>query len=171
MRTAGAIQATVSDALAPFALRGQLLWLATRSPCPRQEFVQAIVRPEIDEAGEHVGELGLGVDAVEFAGLDQRSEDSPVFGAVVMAGEEGILSGQRLGTHGTFDDVGVELDAAVVEEADEPVPMVEAVADGIGNRRSSRDACEVLSRKALNALASGADSVCRTICLRSAPRL
>ena len=30
-----------------------------------------------------------------------------------------------------FDDVGVELDAAVVEDAGEPVPMIQAVTDGI----------------------------------------
>jgi putative transposase len=55
------------------ALGSQLLWLARRSPCPRQEFVEAVIRPQIDETGEHVGKIGLGVDAVQFASLDPRT--------------------------------------------------------------------------------------------------
>ena len=31
----------------------------------------------------------------------------------------------------SFDNVGVEVDAAVVEDAGEPVPMIQAVTDGI----------------------------------------
>jgi hypothetical protein len=44
-------------------------FLACGGPGPWHQFIQAIVRPEIDEAGDHVGQIGLGVDAVEFAGL------------------------------------------------------------------------------------------------------
>ena len=43
--------------------------LARGSPSPRQEFVAAIVRPEIDEADENIGQIGLGLDAVQFTGL------------------------------------------------------------------------------------------------------
>ena len=42
-----------------------------------------------------------------------------------------------------FDDVGVELDAAVVEETDKPVPMVEAVAEVLGDRRLGGDASKL----------------------------
>ena len=51
---------------------GALLLLARGSPSPRQEFVAAIVRPEIDEADENIGQIGLGLDAVQFTGLYQR---------------------------------------------------------------------------------------------------
>ena len=37
---------------------GALLLPACGSPSPRQEFVQAIVRPEIDEADENIGQIG-----------------------------------------------------------------------------------------------------------------
>jgi transposase-like protein len=43
-------------------------------PGPRHELVEARSRPEIDQLGEHVGEIGLRVDASELAGLDQRSD-------------------------------------------------------------------------------------------------
>ena len=38
-----------------------------------EEFVAAIVWPEIDEADENIGQIGLGLDAVQFTGLYQRS--------------------------------------------------------------------------------------------------
>ncbi len=56
-------------------LGGALLLLARGSPSPRQEFVAAIVWPEIDEADENIGQIGLGLDAVQFTGLYQRSQD------------------------------------------------------------------------------------------------
>ena len=51
---------------------------------------------------------------------------------------------QQLSTAKQFDDVGVEFDAAVFEEANEPVPMVQAVADGFGDDGLRRDARELL---------------------------
>ena len=34
------------------------------------------------------------IDAVHFAGLDERGDDGPVFGTGVVAGEEGVLAVQ-----------------------------------------------------------------------------
>lgn len=76
----------------------------------------------LDDAGDDVVEVGGGIDAVELAGLDERGEDRPVLGAAVGAGEEVVLAAERQGSDGAFDDVVVDLDAAVVEEAGEPVP-------------------------------------------------
>src|SRR5690349_12778005 len=39
-------------------------------PYPRHELVKTRGRPEIDQFGEDVGEVGLRVDAVKFAGLN-----------------------------------------------------------------------------------------------------
>jgi hypothetical protein len=46
-----------------------LLLLARGAPSPGKEFVQAIVRPKVDEADENIGEIGLGLYAVQFASL------------------------------------------------------------------------------------------------------
>ena len=43
---------------------GALLLPAPGDPSPRQKFVEPIVRPEIDQAGEDIGEPGLRLDAV-----------------------------------------------------------------------------------------------------------
>ena len=61
-------------------------------------------------------EIGEGLDAVDFAGLDQRSDEAPSDVALVMAGEEGILAIEGDGADQIFDPVGVDLDAAVLQE-------------------------------------------------------
>src|SRR5262249_3166254 len=48
----------------------------------------AIVRPEIDEADENLGKIGLGLDVVQFAGLYQRRDDGPIFSTIIVTGEE-----------------------------------------------------------------------------------
>ena len=54
---------------------GALNLLTSLGPLPRHQLVEAIIRPEIDKAGEHVGDVSLGVDAAQFAGLDQCGKD------------------------------------------------------------------------------------------------
>ena len=62
------------------------------APGPGHELVDAGGGPEVDELGEHVGEIGLRVDVVELAALDQRGDASPVRGSLVVPGEECILA-------------------------------------------------------------------------------
>jgi hypothetical protein len=45
---------------------------------PRHEFADASLRPTVDEARQRIGEVGLRIDAVELAGLDQRGEPRPI---------------------------------------------------------------------------------------------
>jgi hypothetical protein len=59
-----------------------------------KELVEAIVRPEIDEADENIGKIGLGLDVVQFAGLYQRRDDGPIFSTIIVTGEESILARQ-----------------------------------------------------------------------------
>lgn len=46
----------------------------------------------IDDSRQYVGEVGLRIDAVEFASLDERGDDRPMLAAAVRAGKEGILA-------------------------------------------------------------------------------
>ena len=59
----------------------------------------------------------MGIDAVHFAGFDQRGDHGPVFGSSVVSCEEGILAVQGDGADGSFDGVVIDLDAAIGEEA------------------------------------------------------
>ena len=61
-------------------------------PCPRHEFVDARGGPEIDEPVEAVGDTRLRFDIVELASFNQRSDAGPVFGSLVMAGEERVFA-------------------------------------------------------------------------------
>ena len=81
---------------------------------------------------EDVGEVGVRIDVVELAGLDQRGDDRPVLAAAVGAGEERVLAVERDRADGALDGVGVDLDPAVVEEAREALPARERVADRLG---------------------------------------
>src|SRR5437660_5431430 len=59
--------------------------------------------------------------------------------ATVGAGEEMILAPERDRTDRALDDIGVDLDAAVVEEASKTVPARERVADCPGDGRLAGD--------------------------------
>jgi hypothetical protein len=47
-------------------------------PGPRQQFIEFLHWPAIDQLGEDIGQISLRVDSVNLCGLDQRSETRPV---------------------------------------------------------------------------------------------
>ena len=55
----------------PSSLRREAIGGTLCCPTPRHELVEARCRPEIDELCEHVGEVGLRIDTIQFAGLDK----------------------------------------------------------------------------------------------------
>ena len=94
---------------------------------PRQEFVDFAVGVAVDDFRDDVGEIGLRVDGVELASLDERSDDGPMFTAAVGTGEERVFAVECDGADGALDNVGVDLDASVVDEARETLPARERV--------------------------------------------
>jgi hypothetical protein len=50
---------------------GASAWVLFGCPVPRHQFVDAFLRPAVDEACQQIGKIGLRIDAVELAGLDQ----------------------------------------------------------------------------------------------------
>src|SRR5271167_3700436 len=86
----------------------------------------------VDDAGEHVGEIGLRIDAAQLAGLDQRGDHRPVLPASVGAGEERVFTIEGDRADRTLDGIRVDLDPAVVEETREAGPVREGVADDLG---------------------------------------
>ena len=87
----------------------------------------------------------MGLDPVEFTGLDQGRDDGPVLCAGIVTREERILSVQGDGTYGAFDGIVVEFDATVVEEPAQAIPVFGDVFQGLSGRRFGRDTCAVLS--------------------------
>ena len=96
---------------------------------PGHEFVDLRQGVHVDDPAQRHGQVSLRIDAVELAGSKQRSATRPGPGAVVIAGEEGVFSGERNRTDEILDRVGVHLDAAVIEEARQAVPPLEGVTD------------------------------------------
>src|SRR3954467_3314033 len=103
-------------------------------PGPGQQFAEAAVGPVIDKLGQHVSQVGMRIDAMQFAGLDQRGEHGPVFCPFVRTSEECVFSVESNWAHAALDSIGVDLDAAIVEEVQQPLPLIEAVANGFGGR-------------------------------------
>ena len=85
-----------------------------------------------DDAGDDVGQVGLGVDAVQLAGPDERGQHGPVLGATVGAGEEMVLPPEGQGSDGALDDVVVDLDLAIIQETGQAFPAGQGIADRLG---------------------------------------
>ena len=127
--------------------------------CPGQQVVDAAVGVAVDKAGQHVGDVGLGLDVVQLAGLDQRSDHGPVLAAAVGAGEQAVLAVEGQGPDGALDGVGIELDAAVVQEAGEALPAAQGVADRLGQLAFLADGLEPGAQPGLQRLNRGPAAV------------
>lgn len=58
-------------------------------------------------------QLGVRIDNIHFAGLDQRGDHGPVFGPCLVPGEEGVLTIEGDGADRVLDGVAVQLNAAI----------------------------------------------------------
>src|SRR3984885_2779667 len=88
--------------------------------------------------------VGLRLDVVELARLDQQRDAGPVFGPSSMNSEERVLAIENDRADGALDNVGVEFDASVVEEADEPFPRVQTITKFVGDPRLARDGRQLM---------------------------
>ena len=61
---------------------------------PRQQVVDLALFVACDDGSERIGQIGMRIDTVQFAGLDQGSNDAPVCGSVVVAGGQCVLAVQ-----------------------------------------------------------------------------
>ena len=65
---------------------------AAIDPVVRKQVVDGVCLGAQDDAGQDIGEIRLGIDAAQFAGLDERGKGRPVFGTEVVPGKECIFS-------------------------------------------------------------------------------
>src|SRR3546814_12642019 len=84
-------------------------------------------------------DVGDGIDAVQLAGGDDGGEERPVLCADLVTGEQGVLARQGDGTDRVLDRIGVEFEAAVLEEPGEARPVAEGIADVAGEGCAGRD--------------------------------
>ena len=126
---------------------------------PGHQVVDAGVRPTVDELRQGIGQPGVRIDAVEFAGLDHRGDDRPVGAALVATGEERTLALECDRVDGALDGVAVDFNATVVEDAEQPFPVTRSIPHGLSERPETDANC--LSSQALSSLTSGLVRACR----------
>ena len=88
-------------------------------------------------------------DPVEFACFDQRRDDRPVLRPCVVTSEECVFAVEGNGADGSLDGVVVEFDLTVIEEEDQPIPVLGDVFKGLPCWGFCRDACAALGAPTL----------------------
>src|SRR5512136_2494682 len=99
-----------------------------------------------DDLAEHFGQVSVRIDAIELTGFNQGSDNCPILPAAIRAREERVLPIERNGADRTLDNVGVDLDAPVVEETLQAVPARQGIADSFGKLRLLADEREFLAQ-------------------------
>lgn len=126
---------------------------------PGQQVVELALRMACNDAGDDVSEVSVRVDAVELGGFYERSDGRPVLATTVGTGEERILSIEGDWSDRAFDDVGVDLDAAIIEESTKSSPARQWVADCFGELALLADQGELLAQPWLEGIDDGAASL------------
>ena len=100
-------------------------------------------------------EPGIGFDAVQLGGLDERGDTSPRGGAFVVTREECIFpcKGNRPGE--ILDSIAVHLDAPVGEEEPEAVPVAGDIGELLAEAGLGRDAGALLPEPIAEGLDQG----------------
>jgi len=89
-----------------------------------------------DDCLECFGDVGDVIDVVELAGGNDRGQQGPVVCSDLMACEERIFPGQADRPDGVLERIGVEFETAVIEEARQSRPVIDRLADVLGERRA-----------------------------------
>ena len=116
----------------------------------------------IDDAGENIGEVRVGIDAVQFACFDQRRDVRPMLCATIGTSEERILTVEGDGADGSLHDVVVDLDAAIVDEERQAFPPRQGIADRLRQSALLTDRRELFAQPWFEGSAIGRLVSCRT---------
>ncbi len=101
-----------------------------RSDVPRQQVADAVDRV-IRDARNDETQISLGIKPVESGRADQAVECRGPFAAGIRSGEQEVLSPQRHGAQCPFSGVVVDLDPSIRNVADQRLPMIQGIADGV----------------------------------------
>ena len=102
-------------------LRSDGAWYSDGIPVPGQQFGDAVDRV-VGDAGEHVAQPGLRIEAVELGGLDQRVDGRGALAAGVGAGEQPVLPAEGDGADRPLGGIVVDLQAPVVADSGSAPP-------------------------------------------------
>ncbi len=92
----------------------------------RLQFIDAAVGMTADGPGDDVGEIGMGLDAIELCAFDERCDDGPMLRTAVEPAKRRILSDQGQRPDRALDGVGAVFDATVIKEEAQALPTESA---------------------------------------------
>ena len=107
-----------------------------------------------DDLLQRTLEPSVRLDSIHLARLQQRRDTTPRGGALVMAGEQRVLRGELHRPDPILQEVRVHLDAPVVQEHEQPVPLVGDVGQLLAQARARR-ACPRSRRRTIPRPARG----------------
>src|SRR5829696_9609888 len=93
----------------------------------------------LNNAGDHIHQIGVGLDPDQLAGFYQGRNHSPMFGAAVRSGKQSILASESKGPDRALDHIGVDFNAPVIDKPRQPFPARERVAGRLGQFRFLAD--------------------------------
>jgi hypothetical protein len=94
----------------------------------------------VSEFREQVEQIGIGFDAIQFAGADQGRGARPVAPALVMTGEECIATIHGRAANGVFDQVRVHVDMTVVQKEAKAILTFQDIGHGFSEFGFARHA-------------------------------
>jgi hypothetical protein len=103
-------------------------------PVPRQQFSQPVDRMSLGHAVDHIGEVSLGVEAVELGALQHGVEGRGALAARLRAEEQEVLAGDRDATQRAFGDIVVDRQPSVAGIAHQRLPAAQGILDRSGQR-------------------------------------
>ena len=101
---------------------------------PGQQIIDLALLVSVDNGLERGGQIGVRLDGVEFAGLDQGGDGRPVCGTGIVSCKEGVFSVQGDGPDRSLDGVVVHLDPAIGEEEAKANPVFRDVFQRLAQR-------------------------------------
>lgn len=114
------------------------------APAIGHQLIEPTIRPPGAELGEHVAEIGVGLEAMELRRRDDGVEDRGPLGAGVGAGEQPVVATDGDATQCALDRAVVELELPVEEEDAERSALALEVRDRLAERAFGLVAAVVL---------------------------
>ena len=84
------------------------------------------------QSPQHIAQVGTGIDPVELGRLDQAHDGGRALACQQRARKQPVLAPDRDGPHLVLDPIVVDGQPAVVDEARERLPALEAVVQRLG---------------------------------------
>ena len=88
----------------------------------------------VENGLERIGDVGDGINVIEFARRDDGREQRPIFGPDFVSGEQRVLARKSHWSDGVFDRVRIQFKAAVLQEPGKAGPVAQGVADVASQR-------------------------------------